>query len=96
MSGGPAFSWSASARLQHSENRRRRDGKVRGLDPRDRWQEGDRLARRAGAGQAALPDAAVESTTMSHDGKVFAVALLAALAWAVAPVAEALSCVGAL
>ena len=39
--------------------------------------------------QGALPDCAVESTPVSKAGKVFAVALLAALAWAVAPVTEA-------
>ena len=38
---------------------------------------------------AALPDAAVESAPVSRARRVFAVALLAALAWAVAPVAEA-------
>ena len=52
-------------------------------------QEDDRVAGGAGAGNAALLDATVESTPVNNAGKVFAVAVLAALAWAVAPVAEA-------
>src|SRR3989442_1751529 len=77
---------------------------VRRLQGRPRWapdrpqdadnpvagrKEGHRVARGAGAGEGALPDAAVESAPMSHAGKVFAVAGLAALGWAVALVAEA-------
>jgi branched-chain amino acid transport system substrate-binding protein len=36
-----------------------------------------------------IPDAAMESTPVSHARKIVAIVLLAALAWAVAPVAEA-------
>ena len=43
----------------------------------------------AGAPQGKIPDAAVESPPVSIARKIFAAALLAALAWAVAPVAEA-------
>ena len=52
-------------------------------------QEDDRVAGGAGAGNAALPDATVESAPVSIARKAFAVAVLVALAWAVAPVAEA-------
>jgi ABC-type branched-subunit amino acid transport system substrate-binding protein len=52
-------------------------------------QEGDRLARGAGAGKGEIPDPAVEPASVSYASKVFAVALLAALAWAVVPVSEA-------
>ena len=52
-------------------------------------QAGDRLARGAGAQPAALPDAAVEPAPVSHARRVLTVAVLAALAWAVTPVAEA-------
>jgi hypothetical protein len=45
----------------------------------------------AGAGQAALPDPAVESTPASNVRKAVVVAVLAALVLAVAPVAEAQS-----
>ena len=47
------------------------------------------MARGAGGSDGALPDPAVESAPVSNAKKAFAVALLAALAWAVAPVAEA-------
>jgi len=43
----------------------------------------------ARAGEGVLSDAAVESAPVSKAGKVFAVALIAALAWAVAPATEA-------
>ena len=53
-------------------------------------QAGDRVAGGAGGGEGALPDAAVESAPVNHAGKVLAVALLAALGWVGAPIAEAL------
>ena len=47
------------------------------------------MARGAGAQHVALPDATVESAPVSRARKIFAVAGLAALAWAAAPGAEA-------
>jgi hypothetical protein len=44
-------------------------------------QEGHRLAGRAGAGQAALSDAAVESTTMSGAARAFTTGLVAMSLW---------------
>ena len=49
------------------------------------------MARGARARERTLPDAAVESTPVSRAGKVFAVTVLSALAWAVAPGAQAQS-----
>src|SRR5262245_39068530 len=54
-------------------------------------QAGDRLARGAGAQPAALPDAAVESAPVRDARRGFAPAVLAALVWAITPVAEAQS-----
>ena len=71
-------SGSRSVQLVRQRGCGRREGEVQ-----------DRLARGAGARERTVPDAAVESTTMSNVRKVLTGALLAALAWAVAPVAEA-------
>ena len=46
------------------------------------------MAEKAGAGDVALPDAAVEPAPVSHTRKVLTVAVLAALVWAGAPIAE--------
>ena len=47
------------------------------------------MARGAGGQPAALSDPTVEPAPVSNAGKVFAVALLATLGWAVVPGAEA-------